>query len=78
MSMNVFLALFVWFYVPETKKVPLEEIDVLFGAANHVDKGAQMLGIPEAESGAHHVAEKDGRATVVEAEGPTPQQPTSA
>lgn len=72
-AMNIFLAGFVWFFIPETKQVPLEEIDVLFGAANHVDKGAQMLGIPEAESGAHHVAEKDGRATVREEEGPVPQ-----
>ncbi|KAI3393095.1 hypothetical protein diail_4724 [Diaporthe ilicicola] len=68
MSVNVCLAAFVWWVVPETKQVPLEEIDVLFGGANHVDKGAQMLGVPEAESGAHHVAEKDGRAVVQEEE----------
>lgn len=68
MAINIVLAAFVWWIVPETKQVPLEEIDVLFGGANHVDKGAQMLGIPEAESGAHHVAEKDGRATVQEEE----------
>lgn len=68
MAINICLAVFVYFLVPETKQVPLEEIDVLFGGANHVDKGAQMLGIPEQESGAHHVAEKDGRATVREEE----------
>lgn len=68
MAINVCLAVFVYFLIPETKQVPLEEIDVLFGGANHVDKGAQMLGIPEEESGAHHVAEKDGRATVKEEE----------
>jgi hypothetical protein len=43
MAMNVVLALFVFFFVPETKQVPLEEIDVLFGGANHVDTGAQMI-----------------------------------
>jgi hypothetical protein len=43
MAMNFVLAIFVWFCVPETKQVPLEEIDVLFGGANHVDRGAQML-----------------------------------
>ncbi|KUI63106.1 putative quinate permease [Cytospora mali] len=69
MTVNICLAAFVWWVVPETKKVPLEEIDVLFGGANHVDKGAQMLGVPEEQSGAHHVAEKDGRATVREEEG---------
>lgn len=73
MAVNILLAVFVYFFIPETKRVPLEEIDVLFGGANHVDKGAQMLGIPEAQSGAHHVAEKDGRAPVVrEEEGPVP------
>lgn len=70
MAINIVLAIFVYFLIPETKKVPLEEIDVLFGGANHVDKGAQMLGIPEAQSGAHHVAEKDGRATATEVEAP--------
>ncbi|ROW02218.1 hypothetical protein VSDG_02315 [Cytospora chrysosperma] len=69
MAVNILLAAFVWWIVPETKCVPLEEIDVLFGGANHVDKGAQMLGVPEGQSGAHHVAEKDGRATVREEEG---------
>lgn len=72
MSINVCLAVFVYFLIPETKQVPLEEIDVLFGGANHVDKGAQMLGIPEAQSGAHHVAEKDGRAHVQEEENVAP------
>jgi hypothetical protein len=43
MAMNVVLAAFVFFFVPETKQVPLEEIDVLFGGANHVDTGAQMI-----------------------------------
>jgi hypothetical protein len=56
MGMNVVLFVFVWFFVPETKQIPLEEIDVLFGGANHVDKGAQMLG--EADSHATHAAEQ--------------------
>jgi hypothetical protein len=55
MGMNVVLFIFVWFFLPETKQIPLEEIDVLFGGANHVDKGAAMLG--EAESHATHAAE---------------------
>ncbi len=56
MGMNIVLFVFVWFFVPETKQIPLEEIDVLFGGANHVDKGAQMLGEPQ--SHATHEAEK--------------------
>ncbi len=55
MGMNIVLFLFVWFFVPETKQVPLEEVDVLFGGANHVDKGAQIIG--EAESHATHIGE---------------------
>lgn len=65
MGINVCLGVFVWFLVPETKQVPLEEIDVLFGGANHVDKGAQMLGIPQdahqSAGSAQPVAEKEGR-----------------
>jgi hypothetical protein len=67
MAMNLVLFLFVWFFVPETKRIPLEEIDVLFGGANHVDKGAQMLGVPEGESHATHVVEqKTGHHSVAE------------
>lgn len=43
MAMNIVLAVFVFFFVPETKQVPLEEIDVLFGGSNHVDSGAQIM-----------------------------------
>lgn len=44
------LAAFVWFFVPETKKVSLEETDVLFGGSNHVEKGADLIGAEDA----HH------------------------
>lgn len=44
-AVNIVLAVFVYFFIPETKQIPLEEIDVLFGGSNHVDKGAQMLGL---------------------------------
>lgn len=68
MATNFCLAVFVWFFIPETKQVPLEEIDVLFGGANHVDKGAKMLGIPVEESNATHIAEdrKDARGVTVQ------------
>ena len=49
-TMNIFLAVFVWFFIPETKKVSLEEIDTLFGGANHVEKGADILHVEDA----HH------------------------
>ncbi|KAI0483404.1 general substrate transporter [Xylariaceae sp. FL0804] len=50
MATNVLLAVFVYFCIPETKQVPLEEIDTLFGGQNHVEKGGQLLGVPDA----HH------------------------
>ncbi|KAL2826758.1 general substrate transporter [Aspergillus pseudoustus] len=43
MTCNVFLAIFVWFLIPETKKVPLEEMDTLFGGTSHVQNGAILL-----------------------------------
>lgn len=49
-GINLLLAVFVWFCIPETKKVTLEEIDVLFGGSNHVDKGADLMGVEDS----HH------------------------
>lgn len=56
MTCNVFLAAFVWFLIPETKKVALEEMDTLFGGTSHVEKGAAMLqeqklGLEDTEQG---------------------------
>lgn len=50
MAINFVLAAYVYFLIPETKQVPLEEIDVLFGGANHVDKGANILGVAESKT----------------------------
>lgn len=69
MGVNVLLAFFVYFIVPETRCIPLEEIDVLFGGPNHVDKGAQMLGVSEGQTGARHMTEKQGQAHVEQSEG---------
>jgi len=49
-GINFLLALFVFFFVPETKKVSLEEMDVLFGGTNHVEKGGDLLHVEDA----HH------------------------
>ncbi|OJD37757.1 sugar transporter [Diplodia corticola] len=50
-GINVLLAVFVYFCIPETKQVSLEEIDVLFGGSNHVEKGGDLMGVEDA----HHV-----------------------
>lgn len=50
-GINILLAVFVWFFIPETKKVSLEEIDVLFGGSNHVEKGGDLMGVEDS----HHV-----------------------
>lgn len=49
-AINILLAVFVWFLIPETRKIALEEIDVLFGGSNHVEKGGDLLHVEDA----HH------------------------
>ncbi|KAF2154783.1 sugar transporter [Myriangium duriaei CBS 260.36] len=49
-GINFLLAVFVYFCIPETRKVSLEEIDTLFGGQNHVVKGGDLLGVEDA----HH------------------------
>jgi len=41
-AINMLLAVFVWFCVPETKQVSLEEMDAIFGGKNHVVEGAAI------------------------------------
>ncbi|EPS35272.1 hypothetical protein H072_11479 [Dactylellina haptotyla CBS 200.50] len=49
-GINVVLAIFTWFWLPETKNVRLEEMDQLFGGVNHIEKGANLV------DGHQHVA----------------------
>ncbi|OAK98957.1 general substrate transporter [Phaeosphaeriaceae sp. SRC1lsM3a] len=41
-GINFLLVVFVIFFVPETKKVSLEEMDAIFGGVNHVIGGAEI------------------------------------
>lgn len=42
-GINFLLTLYVYFFIPETKKVALEEIDALFGGSNHVTQGGLLV-----------------------------------
>lgn len=42
-GINLLLAAFVYFFIPETKGIALEEIDTIFGGANHVEAGAHLM-----------------------------------
>lgn len=67
MATNFLLVVFVYFFIPETKQIPLEEIDVLFGGVNHVDKGAQILSAPDNQNKEVHIVEQceDNKITTV-------------
>ncbi|KAK1574445.1 general substrate transporter [Colletotrichum navitas] len=54
MAMNMVLGAFVYFCVPETKQIPLEQMDALFGGVDHTEKGGQMMGAEESGGGRHH------------------------
>lgn len=42
-GINCFLVAYVFFLIPETKGVPLEEMDKLFGGVSHVQGGATLM-----------------------------------
>jgi Sugar (and other) transporter len=63
-GINFLLAVFVYFFIPETKHVPLEEIDALFGGANHVVQGEEVLAHQKALQAPRQANEKPGAVTV--------------
>lgn len=63
-GINFLLAVFVFFFIPETKQVPLEEIDTLFGGANHVAQGEEVLAHQKGTHVTHDGSEKPGSVTV--------------
>jgi hypothetical protein len=50
MTTNILLALFVYFVLPETRKVALEDMDSLFGGVSHTKKGATMIKLEDAKA----------------------------
>lgn len=63
-GINFLLAVFVFFFIPETKQVPLEEIDTLFGGANHVAQGEEVLAHKKEIGLSNETDEKPGAVTV--------------
>jgi hypothetical protein len=50
-GVNLLLGAFVFFFIPETKQIPLEQIDAIFGGTNHVAKGEDLLTHQDPERG---------------------------
>ncbi|KAH7077447.1 general substrate transporter [Paraphoma chrysanthemicola] len=46
-AINIVLFFYVWFFIVETKNVEIEQIDALFGGANHVDNAELSKGTAE-------------------------------
>lgn len=57
-GINCLLVVYVFFLIPETKGVPLEEMDKLFGGASHVQGGAEIMHEEQANLD-HHKPESD-------------------
>ncbi|KAG8159314.1 hypothetical protein KVR01_010975 [Diaporthe batatas] len=53
-GINCLLVCYVFFLIPETKGVPLEEMDKLFGGASHVQGGAMMRHDTDITTTEHH------------------------
>ncbi|KAK7720496.1 hypothetical protein SLS63_009838 [Diaporthe eres] len=53
-GINCLLVCYVIFLIPETKGVPLEEMDKLFGGASHVQGGAMMREDTDVTNTEHH------------------------
>lgn len=63
-GINFLLAVFVWFLIPETKQVPLEEIDILFGGANHVARGEEVMAHQKGVQMSHEESKQPGAVAV--------------
>ncbi|KAK9378574.1 general substrate transporter [Kockiozyma suomiensis] len=63
-GINFLLALFVWFVLPETKGVKLENMDTLFGGESHAERGADL--ILREKQGAEQIEYTEDRVSLTE------------
>jgi hypothetical protein len=80
-GINCLLALFVLFIVPETRGIVLEEMDVLFGGVNHVEKGGAQMGIEDTHhihAGDNEKLERGAQHNLGEIEEVVPARPVTA
>ncbi|KAI9739155.1 MAG: hypothetical protein M1834_007368 [Cirrosporium novae-zelandiae] len=71
-GLDILLATFVFFCIPETKGVSMEEMDTLFGGVSHVEKGSALLHLenaapatPTGSSGVELQEDASGRVNAV-------------
>lgn len=60
-GVNAVLGLFVYFCIPETKKVSMEEMDELFGGSNHVEKGGDILHVENVRHANYQSSDEIGK-----------------
>jgi hypothetical protein len=60
-GVNAVLGLFVYFCIPETKKVSMEEMDELFGGSNHVEKGGDILHVKNVRHANYQSSDEIGK-----------------
>jgi hypothetical protein len=68
-GINLVLGIFVFFLIPETRRISLEEMDTLFGGSNHVEKGGDLLHVEDvhhAQVGVDNIGHVDEVTTIAE------------
>lgn len=60
-AISCFAGLFVWFFVPETKRLTLEEMDIVFGSEGTAQADVERLHRIHVEIGLHDLLHRPDR-----------------